>query len=97
MRRLHLRLSEPDSAQRQRARPARHWLSRYRHGTMKTKEITKAQLNGISVVAMDARFRELQLEGSGLDHTPVRDTPWGTREFHVRDPDGNGLQFFRDR
>lgn len=23
------------------------------------------------------------------------DTPWGTREFHVRDPYGNGLQFFR--
>ena len=23
------------------------------------------------------------------------DTPWGTREFHVRDPDGNGLQFYR--
>lgn len=25
------------------------------------------------------------------------DTPWGTREFHVRDPDGNGLQFYRLR
>lgn len=23
------------------------------------------------------------------------DTPWGTREFHVRDLDGNGLQFYR--
>lgn len=23
------------------------------------------------------------------------DTPWGTREFHVRDPDANGLQFYR--
>ncbi len=32
-----------------------------------------------------------------LDRTEVRDTPWGTREFHVRDPDGNGLQFYRDR
>jgi catechol 2,3-dioxygenase-like lactoylglutathione lyase family enzyme len=21
------------------------------------------------------------------------DTPWGTYEFHLRDPDGNGLQF----
>ena len=21
-------------------------------------------------------------------------TPWGTREFHLQDPDGNGLQFF---
>lgn len=24
-------------------------------------------------------------------------TPWGTREFHVLDPDGNGLQFYRPR
>ncbi|MDT8340792.1 MAG: VOC family protein [Longimicrobiales bacterium] len=24
------------------------------------------------------------------------DTPWGTREFHLRDPDGNGLHFYRD-
>jgi len=31
-----------------------------------------------------------------LDRTPVRDTSWGTREFHVRDLDGNGLQFYRD-
>ncbi len=27
-------------------------------------------------------------------HAPA-DTPWGTREFHVRDPDGNGLQFYQ--
>ena len=25
------------------------------------------------------------------------DTPWGTREFHLRDPDGNDLQFYRPR
>ncbi len=30
------------------------------------------------------------------DRTAVGDTPWGTREFHVRDADGNGLQFYRD-
>lgn len=30
------------------------------------------------------------------DRTEVTDTSWGTREFHVRDPDGNGLQFYRD-
>lgn len=23
------------------------------------------------------------------------DSPWGTREFHLRDPAGNGLQFYR--
>ncbi len=32
----------------------------------------------------------------GLDRTDITNTPWGTREFHVRDPDGNGLQFYRD-
>jgi catechol 2,3-dioxygenase-like lactoylglutathione lyase family enzyme len=31
------------------------------------------------------------------DRTAVWDTAWGTREFHVRDADGNGLQFYRDR
>ena len=25
------------------------------------------------------------------------DTPWGTREFHIRDPGQNGLQFYRLR
>jgi catechol 2,3-dioxygenase-like lactoylglutathione lyase family enzyme len=30
------------------------------------------------------------------DRTDVSDTPWGTREFHVRDSDGNGLQFYLD-
>ena len=24
-----------------------------------------------------------------------RDTPWGTREFHLRDPSQNSLQFYR--
>lgn len=24
-----------------------------------------------------------------------KDTPWGTREFHVRDPSQNSLQFYR--
>ena len=32
---------------------------------------------------------------ANLDRTAVRETPWGTREFHVRDPDRNGLQFYR--
>jgi len=31
-----------------------------------------------------------------VDRTDVTDTNWGTREFHVRDPDGNGLQFYAD-
>lgn len=50
---------------------------------------------------VDALHAELlargALEGAGGD-SPWRtpgDTPWGTREFHVRDLDGNGLQFYR--
>jgi uncharacterized glyoxalase superfamily protein PhnB len=30
------------------------------------------------------------------DRTEVTDTTWCTREFHVRDPDGTGLQFYAD-
>lgn len=44
------------------------------------------------VDALSAEFDAV----AGLDRTPVRDTTWGTREFHVRDPDGNGLHFHRD-
>jgi catechol 2,3-dioxygenase-like lactoylglutathione lyase family enzyme len=34
--------------------------------------------------------------GGVVDRTEVTDTNWGTREFHVRDVDGNGLQFYAD-
>lgn len=44
------------------------------------------------VDALSAEFSSGQLE---LDRTDVSDTPWGTREFHLRDPDRNGLQFYR--
>jgi catechol 2,3-dioxygenase-like lactoylglutathione lyase family enzyme len=27
---------------------------------------------------------------------PLKDTPWGTREFGFYDPDGNALHFYRD-
>jgi catechol 2,3-dioxygenase-like lactoylglutathione lyase family enzyme len=39
-----------------------------------------------------AQFRE---RGIVHDLKDVWDTAWGTREFHVRDPDRNGLQFYR--
>jgi catechol 2,3-dioxygenase-like lactoylglutathione lyase family enzyme len=45
------------------------------------------------VDALSAEFEGIR----DLARTPVRDTPWGTREFHVRDPDRNGLQFYRPR
>jgi catechol 2,3-dioxygenase-like lactoylglutathione lyase family enzyme len=48
------------------------------------------------VQRVDDLYAELTTRVPTLDCKPVSDTPWGTREFHVRDPDGNGLQFYRD-
>ena len=45
----------------------------------------------------DALHAELRASGALADATEVRDMPWGTREFHLRDPDLNGLQFYRSR
>ena len=48
---------------------------------------------------VDALYRELQerkalgTKPNGSPWAAPADTPWHTREFHVRDPDGNGLQF----
>jgi hypothetical protein len=44
---------------------------------------------------VDELSEELSRRRADLDRTEVRDTAWGTREFHVRDPDRNGLQFYR--
>ena len=46
---------------------------------------------------VDGLFEEFVRGDSRLDRTEVMDTAWGTREFHVRDPDRNGLQFYRPR
>jgi catechol 2,3-dioxygenase-like lactoylglutathione lyase family enzyme len=45
---------------------------------------------------LDALHAEFSALPQPLESRPVSDTAWGTREFHVRDPDGNGLQFYRD-
>jgi len=45
---------------------------------------------------VDALHAEFQRSVPTLPLTHVMDTDWGTREFHVRDPDGNGLQFYQD-
>jgi uncharacterized membrane protein YfcA len=64
------------------------------------KNVDKALLrfllpSGLAGIVLGALlFRALD---ANLDWTDVRDTTWGTREFHVRDPDSNGLQFYRDR
>lgn len=44
---------------------------------------------------VDALFQEFKEAGALRDYGSVQDTAWGTREFHVRDPDLNGLQFYR--
>lgn len=45
---------------------------------------------------VDALHTEFQRNDSALQMTQVMNTAWATREFHLRDPDGNGLQFYRD-
>lgn len=47
------------------------------------------------VPAVDDLSAEFASLAPDLDRTDLRDTPWGTREFHVRDPDRNGLHFYR--
>lgn len=51
---------------------------------------------------VDSLYRELSARNKKLlaaaDVTPWHapaNTPWGTREFHVHDPSGNGLQFYQ--
>lgn len=46
---------------------------------------------------VDGLSEEFNVTGLALDRTAVWDTAWGTREFHLRDLDGNGLQFYRHR
>ena len=43
----------------------------------------------------DALFAEFKVMGVLDDDIEVQDTDWGTREFGFRDPDGNGLVFFK--
>ena len=49
------------------------------------------------VLDVDALQKDFLERAGVVDMTPVSDTPWGTREFHLRDPDLNGLQFYRSR
>ena len=47
------------------------------------------------VAEVDELYREFESAGVA-DMIPPWSTDWGTYEFHVRDPDQNGLQFYRD-
>ena len=53
---------------------------------------------------VDALFEEIlrgesmgPLQGEESPWSAPANTPWGTREFHVRDPAGNSLQFYQPR
>ena len=43
---------------------------------------------------VDGLYEQFRERGGLADATTVSQTPWGTREFHVRDPDLNLLQFY---
>ncbi len=49
------------------------------------------------VTDVEGFFAELRDAGVLPEGTELRDTAWGTREFHLHDPDHNGLQFYRER
>jgi catechol 2,3-dioxygenase-like lactoylglutathione lyase family enzyme len=44
----------------------------------------------------DALFSEFRRRGVECTPDGIRDTPWGTREFALYDPDRNALAFYRD-
>lgn len=50
----------------------------------------------IVVSDLEGLFEECR--GAGVFHagTSLRETPWGTREFGIYDPDRNGLVFYMD-
>ena len=50
-----------------------------------------------AVEDVDGLFEEFCARGIDDQSTKPGDTAWGTYEFHVRDPDRNGLQFYRRR
>ena len=43
----------------------------------------------------DALYAEFKAMGVLDDDVDLQETTWGTREFGFRDPDGNGLVFFK--
>jgi catechol 2,3-dioxygenase-like lactoylglutathione lyase family enzyme len=53
---------------------------------------------------VDALYQDFSARGGIVEEAGQRspwslpaDTPWGTREFHLRDPGQNSLQFYRPR
>jgi len=44
---------------------------------------------------VDAIYERFNENKALIDATEIKETPWGTREFHLRDLDMNVLQFYR--
>ena len=45
---------------------------------------------------IDRLLAEFHANNACPPDTAAAETPWGTYEFHILDPDGNGLQFYRE-
>lgn len=78
---LHLQWGDPTQWQHQGDRPA------YRFYVTEVDELY-AEFMAAGGILLPT--------GSGPWVNPG-DTPWGTREYHLRDPGGNVLQFYRVR
>ena len=70
---------------------ATQWLH---HHDRPTYRFVVREVDALHTELHDSGALDTLVAGSSPWLTPG-DTPWGTREFHVRDPDGNGLQFYR--
>lgn len=60
-----------------------------------TEHAGDCQVGGAAYIVvddLDALYQELIERGIRVDESP-QDTPWGTREMRVLDPDGNRLRF----
>ena len=44
----------------------------------------------------EALYEEYKLQNIFHEHTSLKETPWGTKEFAFYDIYGNGLTFYRD-
>lgn len=83
---LHLQWADPGQWAHPGDRPAYRFLT--------------ADVDGLHAEFLAAGGVGPAAPGSDAQRGPYAapaDTPWGTREFHVRDPGGNVLQFYRPR
>jgi catechol 2,3-dioxygenase-like lactoylglutathione lyase family enzyme len=56
---------------------------------------TRSNAAGCYIITADIEEWHRRLEAAGLPVTPVRDEPWGMREFAFNDPSGNCIRIGR--